>query len=558
MFEKLRNKIKKELEVDRVDIEIPKFENGDITIPCFSLGKEKGLTPVEIAKKVSLIVKDLDIVHKVVVKGPYVNIFLNWKKIDLSINNFLFRKKKKILIEFSSPNINKPLHLGHLRNMVIGDSVARMLEFQGNSVKKLNLINDKGLPIAETILEYLLREREGKKVDLSNGKADHIVGELYVSFKKRLENHPELEEEAREILRRMENGDKEILSVWSLLRKRVLEGFEETYNLLGIKFDKYEFESDIYTKGKDVVLKGLEKGIFEKGEDGEIYANLESFSLPNKVVLRKDGTSLYITQDIYLAIKRFEEENFDSLIYVVADEQNLHFKQLFAILMKMGYKWASRLKHLSYGMILLEGGKMKSREGKVVDADNLLQEVIDLAKEELKKRYNLEKDELEKRARIIGIGSLKFFLAKYRPTKSFVYRPEEGLKFEGETGPYIQYTYARLRSILRKAASIEKKSKKKLGRAKEELDIAISGEERVLPYSYLYFVNSLNSAIEKMDPSLICHSLISLCENVNSFYHKHRIIGSDNEDTLLYLIEKISDIIKLGLSLLGIDTLEEM
>ncbi|MBI5072812.1 arginine--tRNA ligase [Candidatus Woesearchaeota archaeon] len=383
-------------------------------------------------------------------------------------------------------------------------------------------------------------------------KSDFFVGEFYVLFAKKSGDgeHPELEQEAQEMLRLWEAGDKEVVALWKKMNQWVYEGFEETYHKLGVSFDKYYFESDIYKFGREIVQQGLKKKIFYDKE-GAIVAPLEDVGLPDKVVIRSDGTTLYITQDIYLAQKKFQEYPIDRSIYVVASEQNLHFQQLFAILEKLGNKWAAGCYHLSYGMVLLPEGKMKSREGTVVDADTLLEELFVMAREEIHKRHpDLNKVILEKRSQQVGLGALKFHLLKIDAVKDIVYNPKESINFEGETGPYIQYTHARISSILRKAGDLPNKVAVDKYEEKE-LELVAQLEK---------FPQIIEEAASHYKPSYICRYLLDLCQLFNSYYHDVHVLNAEEEvrAVRLYLLSCIRQVLQNGLSLLGIEAPDEM
>ncbi|MCD6589956.1 arginine--tRNA ligase [Candidatus Woesearchaeota archaeon] len=552
--------------IDIEDLEIEKLltiapeGKGDYAFPCFKLASIVKKKPVDIAKDLEKEILELrkkwPIIRNIKAENAYLNFFIDWDKVFRSV---LLKEKnlplpnlgdgKKILVEYSSPNANKPMHLGHLRNNALGESVSRLLESIGYKVVRTNLLNDRGLSVFQALLAYMLYGNDTTP-ETTGEKPDHFVGRFYVLYKEKEKEQPELEEEARKLLKRWENNDPQVRKLWERFVGWALQGFMETYEELGIRFDRIDYESQIYDKGKEIVRRAVEKGIFQKGEEGEIIAPLEKHALPNKVVLRSDETSLYITQDIYLAIKRYNEEKFYKLIYVVASEQDLHFKQLFTILNLLGHEWAQRLEHLSYGLVLLEGGKMKSREGRVVDADDIIQEMIDLALREINKR-NPELGEKEKleRARKIGIGALNFYLLKFDPRKDFLYKPEEGISFEGETGPYLQYTYARLRSIIRKSGI-------------DPLRIKINGslggeEEKIVKNLWLLRKTIIDSALRN-DPSILAHELIHLAQLINNYYHSTPILKSREKEKRLLLIYIASNILAMAMKLLVMETLEEM
>ncbi|MCX8147386.1 MAG: arginine--tRNA ligase [Candidatus Woesearchaeota archaeon] len=575
-------KMNKKLKIDESFLKIPPGpELGDYALPCFAFSKEIKRSPNEIAQELVRKISLKQPISRIDVKGPYVNFFINRQRMAEIVLQEIFkeksrygatkRKKEIVMIEFPSPNTNKPLHLGHIRNMVIGDSMSRIYKFCGSRVIKANLNNDRGIHICKSMLAYK-KFGDGAMPDKRIKKTDHFVGDFYVKFNEEAKNNPALEEEGKEMLKKWEQGDKETIKLWKLMNTWAYEGFEETYARLGMGFDKYYYESDFYDKGKKIVLNGLKKKKFKKDKDGAIIAELEKYGLPNKVVLRSDGTSLYITQDIYLAIKKFKDYKLDRSIYVVANEQDLHFKQLFKILEILGYKWAKRCYHLSYGMVYLPHGRMKSREGTVVDADDLIDEMVRMAKNEINKRHeNLSMEELDRRAEIIGIGAIKFYFANVDPARDMVYDPDKSISFDGETGPYVQYTYARICSILRKyaeeygnAEKIAGKIKEKAGKKAEKVKINCSlfNDEKELDLiaKLNSFPFAVEDAITKNKPSAIANYLIKLCQSFNTFYQFVPVLKADKElrETRMSLIMGVKQIIENGLNLLGIDYLEEM
>ncbi len=522
----------------------PDPKMGDFALPCFAFAKEFRKSPVEIAKELSTQIKSklLDSSKPV---GPYVNFFLNDEVVaELTLGEILKEKhteKGRVLIEICSPNTNKPLHLGHLRNIFLGESVSLLYEKVGNEVVKTCIINDRGVHIAKSMLAY-------KKFggDQPNKKTDHFVGDYYVLFNEKAQDNPELEEQAQELLRKWEAGDPDTRALWKKMNSWVYKGFQETYNKLDFDFDAKYYESEIYKKGKEIVEEGLKKGIFTKKE-GAVVAELEN--MPDKIVLRSDGTSVYITQDLYLAEKRYDDYHPKKQIYVVASEQNLHFRQLFKILELLGRKWAKDCYHLSYGMVNLPDGRMKSREGTVVDADDIIAEMRELAKKEVEKRHaDISNDELQERSRAIGDAALRFYILKIDPVKDMVYDPEESISFEGETGPYVQYTYARICSVLRKT------NYKEIDYSLLKQDL----EKRLVRMLADYREVVIDSA-KQHKPSLLCRYLLDLCQLFNEYYHEHRILtGDELEKTRAALIDSVRQVIENGLGLLKIETLERM
>jgi len=553
----LAGKLKKE-EIESLIEVPPQQEMGDFAFPCFSLAKIEKKSPLAIAQDlVEKIRKKLPKeISGVELKSAYVNFFVDKKFLAQKVLKEAIKKGygsskegkgKKIVIEFPSPNTNKPLHLGHLRNMSLGDSVARIMEFGGNKVIRTNLNNDRGVHICKSMIGYL-NHGKGKTPKSEKIKSDHFVGDYYVLFSKDAKENPALEEEAQAMLKKWEEGDLETFSLWKCMNKWAFEGFKETYKTFGLKFDKEYFESDIYTKGKEIVQEGLKKGIFKKREDGAVIIDLTSEGLGEKVLLRADGTSIYITQDMYLAKLKDEEFDVDGSIYVVANEQDYHFKVLFSILKKLGYKFADKLYHLSYGMVELPEGRMKSREGIVVDADDLIEDTRKIAEENISKRDVLSKEELHDRSLKISLAAIRYTLLKIDLTKNIVFNPKESLEFEGNTGPYLLYSYARASSILRKV----KNAKTKV----EMFDL--SKEETALLTKLQNFPDVTKQAYVQLAPNLIANYAFELAQIFNEFYHANSVIGSREEAFRLKLIEAFRNVLKSALNLLGIQELEEM
>ncbi len=544
-------------------IEIPPSEiSSTYAFPCYRLAKIKRKSPQIIAEEIKGILKLPDWLSKVEAEGPYLNLtikpgavlenIMNSKETYGLIGKKLdkaFAHPLRIVIEYPAPNTNKPLHLGHVRNMLIGRSLANLLRYYGHEVFEVNLYNDRGIHICKSMLAY---KKWGKDLKPKNIKPDHFVGEFYVKYSEMENENKELEEELREMLRAWEENDPETRKLWKKLNSWAMEGFKETFDKFDIKFNKEYFESDYYQLGRELILNGLEEGIFKKEKDGAIIAPLEkTHNLPNKILLRADGTSIYITQDIYLAFLKKKDFNYDRSIYVVGNEQDLYFKQLFAVLDLMGF--TEDKYHLSYGMIYLPEGKMKSREGTVVDADELVSEMHVLALNEINQRYpTLLKAEKEQRARIIGMAALAFFILKYNPKSDLIFDPKESISFEGETGPYIQYCYARIESII-------SKSHEKIA-LKANFELIEHEKERLLINQLNYFPEIIEKVITSYDLHLIPQYLLSLCQTFNSFYAFCPVI-SDNkelEKTRLVLIKCVQIVIEIGLKILGIKTLKEM
>lgn len=555
MKEKIIKILEKETNLSNKEVstllEIPPNSSlGDFAFPCFGLSKKLKKSPNEISKELAQKIKS-KYLEKVESKGPYLNLFLNRKELAKSVLEKESKKpkkeSKKIVIEFPSPNTNKPLHLGHVRNIVLGQSVSEILTFTGNNVIKSNLNNDRGVHICKSMVAYELWGKNSTP-EKEKIKSDHFVGKMYVEFAKHLKEDPSLDKTAQDYLLKWEKKDKDIRGLWKKMNSWALEGFEETYKRFGLKFDNVEFESKIYNDGKEIVLNSFKKGITKKKEDGAIFIDLEKEGLGEKILLRGDGTSIYITQDLNLAVKRKEKLGFDSLFYVSAVEQIYHFKALFTILKKLGYKWADNLQHLSYGMVNLESGRMKSREGNVVDADKLLDELEALSREELKKRNkDLSEKDLKEKSKKISLSALRYYFLKVEKGRDMVFKPEESISFDGNTGPYLLYTYARARSII-------KKSKNK-GLPKYD---KITDLEKELLFELAKFNEVILQARNTISPNLIANYCFELAKKFNEYYQKEKIIGSNEEEFKVQLIEKISKTIKGSLSLLKIDVLEEM
>ena len=547
-----------EKEIEKL-IEIPKStELGDYAFPCFFLASKLKQDPKEIALEIR---EDLKNSKKrfedIQTQGAYINFFVNKKNLTENLIKEISEKKseygknkllKKIrtMIEFPSPNTNKPLHLGHLRNMAIGESVSRISEFNGEKIIRTNLNNDRGVHICKSMLAY---KKYGKNKKPSKKiKSDKFVGDFYVLFNKKVKKNKKLELEAHELLRKWEQGDQETVDLWKKMNVWAIKGFEQTYKKFGIKFDKEYFESEMFEKGKKIISKGVKEKIFKKSNlDESVTINLEKEKLGKKFLIRPDGTTIYITQDIYLAILKKQEFNLDKSIYVVANEQEYHFKVLFTILEKLGFK-SKNLIHLSYGLVNLPEGRMKSREGTIVDADDLIEKIQNLVKKELNSREKLLKEELEKRSLVIALSSIKYFLLKVDIKKNMVFNPKESINFEGDTGPYLLYSYARASSILRKVKTKQKEFEiKELEKIEWELVKKISQFKNVVINSY-----------KNLNPALIANYSYQLSQIFNEFYHACPVMNSEKQTFRLKLVESFRQVLKNSLELLGIETLEKM
>ncbi len=543
-------------------IEIPPPEiDYTYAFPCFRLAKVEKIAPKIIAMELKKQIKLPDFLEDIEANGPYLNIKIKTKFILEQIFELnedygrlrlilgeMDEKKKRIVIEYPSPNTNKPLHFGHVRNMLLGKSLSNLLEYKGHTIFQVNLYNNRGIHICKSMLAY---KKWGNNIQ-PDKKSDHFVGDYYVKYAEKLKQDKELKKEAYELLRLWEAGDQATVALWNKMNKWVLDGFNKTYKKLGISFDKEYFESDLYLKGKAIILDGLNRGIFEKIDSGAIIARLkEKYNLEDKILVRSDGTSIYITQDIYLAYRKKADFDYDRSIYVVGDPQIQHFKWLFAILDMLGFEEDNY--HLSYGMVNLPSGKMKSREGTVVDADDIIEEVETLAFQEVEKRYpSISSAEKKKRAEIIGQAALKFYILKYNPIKGFVFNPKESISFEGETGPYIQYCYARIASIIKKSD---------LGiSTKINWDLLKHEKEKFLIKELIYFPEIIDLSEKTYNIHLIAQYLLTLCQLFNSFYSSCQVISEDKEleRARLLLIKCVQIVIKIGLNILGIETLEKM
>ena len=543
-----------------IEIPPPDFDFS-YAFPCFQLAKFEKKAPNIIAKELKGRIKLADYLEIIEATGPYLNFKVKPQVVLQEIFKLqedygrIYEKLGKsksdplrIVIEYPAPNTNKPLHLGHIRNMLLGRSLSNLLKYKEELVFEVNLNNDRGIHICKSMFAY---KKWGNKKE-PNIKSDHFVGEFYVKYNQMEKEDDKLIEEVYNLLRLWEESDPEVRALWKKMNSWALKGFKETYKKLNISFDKEYFESDIYWKGKDKVLECLDKDIFSKTENGAIVANLKKkFNLPDKILLRNDGTSLYITQDIYLAFQKKEDFNYDKSIYVVGNEQDLYFKQLFAVLDMIGFKEDKF--HLSYGMIYLPEGKMKSREGTIVDADDIIDKIQLLAYEEVNRRYpELIEGKKKERAKSIGMAALSFFILKFNPKSDFIFNPKESISFEGETGPYIQYCYARIESIITKS--------KELIDLNIKWDLIKHEKEISLVKQLIYFPEMLDSITRNYNIHLIPQYLLTLCQAFNSFYSSCQVL-SDNKDlekARLLLIRCVQIVIKVGLDILGIDALNQM
>ena len=464
---------------------------------------------------------------------------------------------RRIMVEFSSPNTNKPLHLGHVRNNLLGASISNLLKAAGNEVIKTTLVNDRGVHICKSM--YAWQERfDGATPESTGKKGDHLVGDCYVEYAKMEKEDPSVIDKVHEMLVKWEEGDPEVRKLWEMMNGWVFDGFEQTYKSLGITFDKTYYEHDTYLLGKEIVQRGLQMGVFVKDPDGSVWCDLTADGLDRKLVLRSDGTSVYITQDMGTAERRFSEYSLDSHIYVVGDEQIYHFQVLKLILKKLGYEWADQIYHLSYGMVELPEGKMKSREGTVVDADDPIQKMYDEAKatsEESSKLDSLSDEEKDKLYGIIGLGALKYFILKVDPRKKMLFNPKESIDFNGNTGPFIQYTHARICSILRKAAErgIE------LGGVPAEVEL--SPKEIRLVKILSAYPQKVQEAADSFSPAVLANFSYELAKEFNQYYHDTPILKEENREVLvmrLSLIDTLAGVLRKAMAILGIELPDRM
>lgn len=572
-----------EQKIDKIEFQATRKDfEGDITMVVFPLLKIIKGNPVAIGNTIGeYLVQHVDIVKKFNVVQGFLNIVIADEYFtdifreayqNESFGNHRPEEEKAVMVEYSSPNTNKPLHLGHIRNNLLGYSVAEILKANGNKVYKTQIINDRGIHICKSMLAWQ-KFGNGETPESTGLKGDKLVGNYYVVFDK--EYKKEIEQlvaggmtedeakkqaplmlEAQEMLRKWEAGDEKVVALWKKMNQWVYDGFEETYANLGVDFDSYYYESNTYLLGKDVVEEGLQKGIFYKKDDGSVWIDLTDEGLDEKLVLRADGTSVYITQDIGTAIQRVKDyQDITGMVYTVGNEQDYHFKVLFLILQKLGYDWAQHLYHLSYGMVDLPSGKMKSREGTVVDADDLMHEMTETAREiseELGKLDGMSEGEKNKLYRTIGMGALKYYILKVDPKKRILFDPKESVDFNGNTGPFIQYTYARIQSILRKAS---------FDYNKEIYNGELEPKEKDLIKKMLEFPAVIELAGNTFSPAVIANYTYDLVKEYNSFYQSVSILGETDAGKKAFrvqLSDKIGQIIQKAFALLGIEVPERM
>ena len=562
---------------------------GDITLVTFPLLKTSHKGPEQTAEEIGRWLKERcpEVESFNVVKG-FLNIKFSlsyWSNIFRSISaaedfGTLPPTGKRVMIEFSSPNTNKPLHLGHIRNNLLGWSVSKLLEANGHEVIRVNLVNDRGIHICKSMLAWL-RWGNGETPQSSGIKGDHLVGKYYVLFSNELKKETKaiaaergisedeaerlspILKEAQAMLVKWESGDKEIRELWAKMNGWVYEGFDKTYERMGISFHRTYYESNTYLSGKSLVNAGLERGIFERQEDGSVWCNLEPDGLDRKLLLRGDGTSVYMTQDLGTAEQRYNEYKFDELIYVVGDEQNYHFKVLKLILKKLGFDWSDAIYHLSYGMVELPEGKMKSREGTVVDADDLIEKMYQTAKEtslELGKLGGIPEQEQERLFEMIGLGALKYCILKVDPKKTMLFDPKESIDFNGNTGPFIQYTHARIKSILRKAKESGVIAGEESLSVPENFSELLPKEVEIIKLLNSYPVR-IKEAGDAHSPALVANFIYDLAKEFNQYYQSVSILKESDSQRLLFrlaMLKEIAFVLRKGMLILGIELPERM
>lgn len=571
------------LEIESIEFQATRKDfDGDITVVVFPLVKILKGNPVEIGTQIgAYLVSNNSNVSRFNVVGGFLNLIISD---DFYINFFnsiknskkygfveVTKHSKAILVEYSSPNTNKPLHLGHVRNILLGYSVSQIIQASGKKAYKTQIINDRGIHICKSMLAWQ-KFGHNQNPQSTGLKGDKLVGNFYVEFDKLykkeittliLQGKTEDEAkkqapcilEAQEMLQKWEAGDANVVALWKTMNQWVYDGFEQTYKKLGVSFDSYYYESNTYLLGKEVVQYGLQKGIFEKEQDGSVWIDLTSDGLDRKIVLRSDGTAVYMTQDIGTAIQRVKDNpSIGGMVYTVGNEQDYHFKVLFLILKKLGFEWAESLYHLSYGMVELPSGKMKSREGTVVDADDLIAEMIATAQkisEDLGKLDGFSEKEKEKLYETIGMGALKYYILKVDPKKQMLFNPEESVDFAGNTGPFIQYTYARIQSILRKANFDYTK----------DVVVELHEKEKELIKQIQLYPDVIQNAATNYSPALLANYTYDLVKDFNSFYQNVSILGETNESKKVFrvqLSQTVSNIIKSAFELLGIQVPDKM
>ncbi len=575
-----------EVGIDQVQVQNTRKDFvGDVTIVVFPFLRYSKKSPELTAEELGTYLQDnVSIVEDFNVIKGFLNLVIDedyWLGIlsevysdDTFGTTPVTDDSELMMVEYSSPNTNKPLHLGHIRNNLLGFSIAEIAKANGKKVVKTNIVNDRGIHICKSMYAWQ-QWGNGKNPEESGMKGDHLVGEFYVEFdkhykaeiaelvekgvsKEEAENQAPSIIAARELLRKWEAKDAETVELWKTMNGWVYEGFDVTYKNLGVDFDKIYYESDTYLVGKEEVLRGLEEGVFYRKEDSSVWADLSNEGLDQKILLRSDGTSVYMTQDIGTAKMRFNDYSIDKMVYVVGNEQNYHFQVLAILLDKLGFEWGKDLYHFSYGMVELPSGKMKSREGTVVDADDLMDAMTEVARnmsKELGKLESLSGDEAEQTFRMIALGALKYFILKVDPRKNMMFNPEESIDFNGNTGPFIQYTYARIQSVLRKAEEKQVEINPQIKVAK------LSEKEKELLKRLSLYPSVVKEAGDNYSPAVIANYCYELVKEFNQFYHDHSILGVDDLDVMnfrLVIASAVGKVVKSGMALLGVEMPERM
>ncbi len=558
----------------------PRAELGDLAFPMFPYAPILKCSPTEIAERVArrLSAQQADLsdrgagaTERIEVQGPYLNVHLDRPlviaeviaEVSKSLHQYGRGKDlagRRIIVEFSAPNTNKPLHLGHLRNDALGMSIARILESVGADVYKVNLINDRGVHICKSMVAYQ-RFGQGTTPEKRNQKGDHLVGDLYVRFAEWAKEEPRAEELARQMLKSWEEGDPEVRELWERMNSWAIAGIEQTYEKTGVTFDKIYRESETYLLGREIVKLGLEKKIFYREEDGSVWIDLSAEKLDKKVLLRSDGTSVYMTQDLGTAVQRYEDRSFSRMIYVVGNEQRFHFRVLFKVLERLGYSWAKNLYHLAYGMVNLPEGKMKSREGTVVDADDLIEELENLAVEIMQgqeaQTEEIEVEDLRGTAEKIALGALNYYLLQPSPLRDMIFDPKESLSFTGNTGVYLQYSGVRISSLMRKYG--ERAGKFEGGAFKPEL--LDQADEWSLVKQLASYPESLAQAATELNPSILTTALFELAQTFNRYWHNTPFLHNEDADLVISrirLCSAVRQVLYNGMQLIGVPFLDRM
>ena len=573
LAEELARRIGRAVQPGELVVEVPpRPELGDLAFPMFPFAKALRRSPKDVAAELAEAVRARAAEGRGTAEaaGPYLNVRLERAQVTSDVVQAVLSQGarfgangelagRRVVVEFSSPNTNKPLHLGHMRNDAIGMAVARILEACGAEVLRVNLINDRGIHICKSMLAYRLYGG-GRTPESSGQKSDHLVGDFYVRFAQYAQENPQAEGEAQAMLRAWEDGDPQVRELWETMNRWAIDGISQTYLKTGVRFDRVYRESETYLLGRAEILAGLERGAFQRDPDGSVWADLTAAGLDRKVLLRSDGTSLYVTQDVGTAVQRHRDWPFDRQIYVVGNEQRYHFQVLFQVLAMLGHAWAKDLHHLAYGMVTLpEGmGKMKSREGTAVDADDLVQKLEALALQEIRdKEREAEIEDLAGTAEKIALGALHYYLLAPSPYKDMIFDPKESISFTGATGPYLQYTGARISSMMRKFAEREERFRGGTFRA----ELLSAAEEWELVRSMSAFPETVAQAARELNPSLLTTHLFELARAYASYYHDHPVLHNEEADLVvsrMRLAEAVRQVLACGLDLIGVPFLQKM